>query len=97
MTATLGSRMYSASRFLMVSATSLGVYPPAATSPMIGTEILPSGLTGAVTDSSGFRHTVTCTRSSTPMRYSSTFTNGWPGVGVTARSRRAGHSWSSRS
>jgi hypothetical protein len=38
---------------------------------MSGTEIFPSGLTGAVTDSSGLRHTDICNLSSAPMRYSS--------------------------
>src|SRR4030088_3405312 len=75
-TATLGSRIYVESCLLIFSATSAGVRPPASTSPMSGNEIFPSGLTGAVMDNSGLRHTVTCTRSSTPMRYSSTFANG---------------------
>src|SRR6187402_404554 len=64
--------MYCAS-FCWISAPTWSVVrPPAATSPTNGTVTLPSGLTGTLTLRSGLCQTVTCSWSSTPIRYDST-------------------------
>src|SRR5690606_30496007 len=60
----------------MSAATSLGVRPPATTSPTSGTEILPSGRTGTVMPSSGLRRAGTGPSAAPAVRGS------WPGVGA---------------
>src|SRR5690606_39118963 len=71
-TVTFGSRTKDPSLLRIASATDIGVRPPADTSPTSGTEIMPSGRTGTVTESSGFRQTLTWIWSSTPIRYALT-------------------------
>src|ERR1700754_5167091 len=68
-TATCGSRINEESLALISVDTSAVVLPPASTSPINGTVILPSGRTGTLTLRSGLCHTVTCNWSSTPIRY----------------------------
>ena len=67
---TCGVRTYSASTFSISRASCEGVLPTATMSSTSGVEILPSGRTGTVTDSSGLRQTNTCKVSPGPMMYS---------------------------
>ena len=60
--------MYLESAFSTSRASAVGVLPSAARSSTSGVEILPSGRTGTVIDSSGLRHTMMLTVSSGPIR-----------------------------
>src|SRR4030095_5280338 len=67
---TCGARTYSASTFSISRASCEDVLPTATMSSTSGVDILPSGRTGTVTDSSGLRQTNTCTVSPGPITYS---------------------------
>ena len=62
-----------------------GVLPTATMASTKGVEILPSGLTGTVVDSSSFWKTYTCNESPGPMRYFSETGAGTTGTGSAAR------------
>ena len=64
---TLGERTYSPSTVSMSRDSCGAVLPIATMFSTSGVEILPSGRTGIVTDSSGLRHTNTCNTSPGPM------------------------------
>src|SRR5262245_35630666 len=78
--------MYSVSRLVSSSRSCIGVRPAAWTSFSSGSEIMPSGRTGAVRLSGGLFHTEISSRSSGPMRYSPScdLGSGFGSVGPTA-------------
>src|SRR5437867_4595832 len=69
LTETSGWGMYSASRRVSSSRSSMGVRPAAWTSLSRGSEIFPSGRTGAVRLTASLLHTETWSTSSGPIRY----------------------------
>src|SRR5476649_183446 len=69
MTLTWGDFTYSPSTFSTSRASCVGVLPTATISSTSGVEILPSGRTGTVDDSSALRQTNTCKLSPGPMMY----------------------------
>src|SRR5665213_2656656 len=69
MTLTCGDLTYSPSTFSMSRASCVGVLPTATISSTNGVEILPSGRTGTLEDSSALRQTNTCRLSPGPMMY----------------------------
>ena len=71
-TETTGSFTIGASLPVISRCSSLAVRPSAVMSPIIGSEIFPSGRTGSLAESAGSFHTSTATTSSLPMRYSAT-------------------------